>query len=408
MRWLRGLYLSNGLAIGSLYGFVAVLLSSKGFSPALIGVTTGLGSLAYTVALPAWGHIGDIVSGPRRALQIACIPAAVFALGLGAPLPVLAIIVCQLVVSVAGGPTMALTDAMAMPALGDPSREYSRLRLVTSIGATGAAVGCGLIYSVVGYLAAPLMYVVAMAATMICVQFVPLGRDSERHRRVRAERDGHAVVTSGRGRFGSVGEAFAVRPRLIAILVSVTLVFIGVMAAGTYITLRISDLGGGPAEVGLVNGVASAAEIPGLILAGWLIARTGARLVLAVSAVGFAACILSWVVLVDAAPILLTRFVSGIFFSGILVAYVLTIAHLLPARLQSTGQTLLQASCFGVGAILANLLGGILYGAIGPVGVFGGGAICAIVGGLVGLLALPGDEEPDMEPAIAAASVPAA
>jgi MFS family permease len=412
MRWLRALYLSNGLAIGALYGFVPVLLESKGFSPALIGVTTSLGSLAYTFALPTWGHIGDIVSGPRRTLQMACIPAAIFALGLSAPLPVLAIILCQLVISAGGGPAMALTDAMAITALENPSREYARLRLVTSIGAAGGAIGCGFIYSAVGYLAAPVIFVGTMAATMACAQFVPLGRDSERHRRIRAQRDGHTIATPERGRFGSVGEVFSARPRLVAILVSVTLVFIGVMAAGTYITLRISDLGGGPIEVGMVNGIASSAEIPGLIFAGWLIARIGARPVLAVSAFGFAACMLSWIVLKDAIPILATRFVSGIFFSGVFVAYVLTIARMLPARLQATSQTLLQSACFGVGAILANLFGGILYGSAGPLGVFGGGAICAVVGGLVGLLALPGDTEPDTEPdaepSIATAISPAA
>jgi len=94
-------------------------------------------------------------------------------------------------------------------------------------------------------------------------------------------------------------------------------------------------------------------------------------------------------VLVDAGPILATRFVSGIFFSGIFVSYVLTIATMLPQRLQSTGQTLLQASCFGIGAILANLIGGLLYGAVGAEGVFGVGAVCAVIGGVIGFAVLP-------------------
>ena len=196
---------------------------------------------------------------------------------------------------------------------------------------------------------------------------------------------------SDRGRLGSVGEAFRIRPRLAAVLLSVILVFMGVMAAGTYIPLRIADLGGGAVEVGFANGIAWAAEVPGLILAGWLVARFGMRSVLLVSSVGFAACMLSWIVLVDAAPIMVTRFASGIFFGGILLSLVLTMARILPERLQATGQTLLQAAGFGVAAILANLLGGLLYAAAGPLGVFGGGAVCAVVGGLVGLVALPRD-----------------
>jgi PPP family 3-phenylpropionic acid transporter len=392
VRWLRALYVSNGLAVGALYGFVPVLLQAKGFGPALIGLTLSLGSVAYTLALPAWGHVGDIISGPRRALQIACIPAAVFAFGFSLPLPIVAVMVCQVVLGAGGGPAMALTDAMAMPALADPSREYSRLRLLSSAGAAVGAIGCGIVYSQTGYVTAPLMYFIAIALTLISAQFVPLGRDSERHRNARRALDGRDRLVHDRGRFGSVGEAFRIRPRLVAVLISVILIFMGVMAAGTYITLRLADLGGGAAEVGFSNGIGWAAEVPGLILAGWLISRFGMRSVLLESAVGFAACMLSWIVLVDALPIMVTRFASGIFFGGIIASLVLTMARILPERLQATGQTLLQASGFGVAAILSNLLGGVLYATAGPLGVFGGGAACAVVGGLIGLVALPRDE----------------
>jgi MFS family permease len=89
------------------------------------------------------------------------------------------------------------------------------------------------------------------------------------------------------------------------------------------------------------------------------------------------------------ASILATRLVSGVFFGGILIVFVLTIAQLLPAHLQSTGQTLFQATTFGVAAVIANLVGGLLYSVAGPLGVFGGGAICTLVGGLVGVVAVP-------------------
>jgi len=389
MRWLRALYLSNGLAVGALFGFIPVLLQSKGFDPALVGVTTSLGSLAFAVALPVWGHLGDVVSGPRRALQIACLPAGVIALGLSLPMPVLAIIACQVMFSASGAPTMALADAMAVPVMADPSREYSRLRLLSSVGAGGGGIIFGLIYSVTGYMAAPVMYALIMAATIVCAQFISHGRDSERHRKARGEHDGRPPGAPIRGRFGSVGETFVVRPRLLAVFASVTLVFIGVMASSTFIGLRISDLGGGAVEVGFANGIGSAAEIPGLILAGWLVARFGARPVVAVCAIGFAACLASWIVITDAVPILITRAISGVFFSGFFLAFVLTISAMLPPRLQSTGQTLLQSTCFGLSAILANLLGGILYQVAGPLGVFGGAALCAVVGGLMALVALP-------------------
>ena len=389
MRWLRALYLWNGLAIGAMYGFVPVLLQDKGFSPALIGITTSLGSLSYTVALPIWGHIGDVITGPRRALQIACVPAAVAGLLFGQPLPVIAVIICLVIMNLGGGPSMALTDAMAMPALTDASKEYSRLRLILSIGAAGGDILFGLLYGVVGYGAAPFAYIGVLTAMVICAQFVPMGRDSERRRRVNANQEGRSHTARESGRFGSIGEAFRIQPRLALVLASIVFLFIGIMAAATFISLRISDLGGGAPEVGMANGIGSSAEIPGLILAGFLVARFGARPVLVISSIGFAACLFSWIFLVDVWPILITRFISGIFFSGALVSYVLTISRMLPSGLQSTGQTLLQACCYGGGAILANFLGGILYGTMGPIGVFGGGAICALIGGAIGYFGMP-------------------
>ena len=402
MRWLRALYLANGLAYGIMYSFIPVLLEAKGFNPALIGLTTSLGSLAYALALPAWGHIGDIVSGPRRALQVACIPAAIFALGLGAPLPVFAVIGCQLILSAGGGPAPALTDAMVLPTLENASTEYSRLRLLSSVGAAGGAIGGGIVYAFAGYLAAPMLYFGVMAATVLSAQYVRIGRDSERRRRARALLDGRVPDHETRGRLGSVGEAFRVRPRLLAVLASTTLVFMAVMAAATYVGLHVADLGGGPFEVGLVTAVGCSAEVPGLILAGWLMPRLGTRSVLAGSAAGFAACMVSWIIFTDSGAILVTRLASGVFFSGLTVSYVLTISRMLPQRLQATGQTLLQAACYGVAAVAANLLGGILYGAVGPIGVFGGGALCAVAGGAIGLFALPSDDEHILEPAVPA------
>jgi MFS family permease len=388
MLWLRALYLCNGLAVGMLYAFVPVLLQSKGFDPALIGLTTSLGSVGYTVALPIWGHIGDVVSGPRRALQLACVPAAVFVLGLSAPLPAAAIVGCQILFNAGGGPAPALTDAMAVPALKNASHEYSRLRLLTSVGAGGGAAMGGLIYLRTGYLLAPVTYALTMVALIVAAQLVPLGRLGERQR-ARGGRDRPRYQGPRRASLGSVGEALSGRRRLQAVLCSVLFLFLGVMAAATYLTLRISDLGGGPVEVGLAFGLASLAEVPGLLLAGWLVSRVGLRAILLASCLGFAACVASWSVLEGAVPILTTRFLSGICFGGIVVSFVLTVAQLLPARLQSTGQTLFQATGFGLAAVLANLAGGILYSSVGPVGVFGGGALCAVIGGAIGFLAVP-------------------
>lgn len=406
MRWLRALYVANGLAIGALYGFVPVLLQAKGFDPALVGITTSLGSLAYTIVLPVWGHIGDEIAGPRRTLQISLVPAAIVAFGYGLPLPLLLMILCQVALSVASGPAMALTDAMVVPTLKDPNKEYTRLRWLTSFGAAVGGAGCGVIYELTGYGTAPVVYLFIIAMTLVSIHFVKLGVAPPHRHAPLPSMDPidvavpDAVVpteaTHG-GRGGSVGEALRLRPRLIGILASVILVFIGIMSAGTYIALRVSDLGGGALGVGVSNGIGWGAEIFGMMAVGGLIVRFGARAVAVTCATLFAACIASWAVLTDIVLISVIKFATGVIFAGLFVSFVLTIAAILPSRLQSTGQTLFQAACFGFAAVIANFAGGVLYQQFGAFVAFGAGAICTFLGAMLGLLVMPSPNQPDEE-----------
>jgi MFS family permease len=112
------------------------------------------------------------------------------------------------------------------------------------------------------------------------------------------------------------------------------------------------------------------------------------------SAVLYGACLVSWTVLDVPIAIIATRAFSGIGFAGVIVAVVLTIAALLPADLQATGQSLFQTSAFGVAAIVANVIGGILYDSLGHVAVFGLGAVMALAAAVLGWFVVPGRRQP--------------
>ena len=72
------------------------------------------------------------------------------------------------------------------------------------------------------------------------------------------------------------------------------------------------------------------------------------------------------------------------------LSVVLTIRAMLPADVQAAGRSLFQTTAFGVGAILANILGGILFERIGSTALFGVGATLAAIAGVVGLVTFPG------------------
>jgi MFS transporter, PPP family, 3-phenylpropionic acid transporter len=389
MRSLRTIYLAWGIAGGVLGSFVPVLMRAKGMDPATIGLAMSLASVTYTISVPIWGHVSDMVLGPRRAIQIAVVPAAIVCIGYGVPVPWLVLVGCQLVISSTGWVCGSLSDSITLRlGLGGPA-QYARLRLLSSLGAGTAALSAGLVYSLAGYEVVAVLYPAAMVAIFLAARAMPFGRDSERHHRARSLAAGEVHVEIDQGRFGSIGEAISLRPRILAILATAVIAFCGVMAAGTYVGLLVVDRGGGPLQVGLLNGLGFGAEVLGMAISGWLIARFGARTVLVASCAGFSACALGYVAVSGVALIIAIRILAGICFCGTWVSLVIATSSLLPPRLQATGQTLLGAASWGVSAIIANLVAGYLYGSVGPAGAFGFAALATALGGVAAIFALP-------------------
>ncbi len=126
-----------------------------------------------------------------------------------------------------------------------------------------------------------------------------------------------------------------------------------------------------------------------MLLMGVAARRFGLRAVFTTSALLYGACFASWTVIEVPLVIVATRMVTGLAFSGVIIGVVMTIARFLPADLQATGQALFQTSAFGVAAIIANIVGGILYQVYGHVAVFGMGAILAVVAAAIGWIAFP-------------------
>jgi MFS transporter, PPP family, 3-phenylpropionic acid transporter len=133
---------------------------------------------------------------------------------------------------------------------------------------------------------------------------------------------------------------------------------------------------------------------------GAVAARVGLRAIFTVSALLYAACLLSWTIIDVPLAIVASRFVTGIAFSGVVVGVVMTIAVLLPAELQATGQALFQTTAFGIAAVIANVIGGLLYETAGHVALFGMGALLALAAAVVGWLAFPRAGPTDRGPAV--------
>lgn len=388
---VRLLVLALGVALGVFYPFIAVVLKGFGFSAGEIGVIASIGAIGFTIAVPAWGHLADVRLGRPRTLQVCAIGAGLAIVALLLPWPALIVALLFAVFWIFESSWQPLADAVTVNAL--HGRDYGRVRLLTSLSFAIGSIVAGFIYNVTGYAAAFVLFGLAalsMAAIAARVPDVERADLTTHARRAGAFATGAARATWS----GSAGVALRVAPRLGLVLAAATMLFVGVIAGFTFLPLRLQAIGGSPSDIALSSGLAAAAEIPTMLVAAFVARVIGLRGMFVGSALIYGASLAAWTVLDAPVAIIATRAFSGIGFAGVIVAVVLTIAALLPANLQATGQSLFQTSAFGVAAIVANVVGGVLYDSLGHVAVFGLGAVMALAAAALGWFVVPGRRQP--------------
>jgi len=372
------MFLAIGAWTASIAPFVSVILQAHGLSTVEIGVLSAVAALGAALLIPAWGHLADVVVGRTLAFRLALGVAIASAIALLLPLP--AIVLAPLLASFTIYPTLflALGDALAIGALRAPERQYGAIRALESLSFAIGVIAAGLLYDQAGYAVVP---IVAIGLALLLTGLLGPVDDPTRDPAVRERASRHGGDALG-GRFGSISRALAVQPRLWPVLGVLVVVFMGLQGSVVFVGIRIVDLGGQPSDVALTFGIASFAEIPGLMFAGWVGSRIGLRGLVVASCVIYGLCIVSWGVLPSPAAINATRLLTGVCYGALFAARVLIIARLLPTELQATGQTMLGAATSGLGTALGAILGGVVYAVSGPTAYFAFAGMLAILGGI--------------------------
>ena len=365
----------DGAAIGAIFPFLTVMLADRGFDAFSIGLLTATTAAAFTVALPLWGHVADVVLGRVPALRLTAAGAGLAMLVFLGPFPLVALAVCVVAFTIIEAPVAALADALVVNAVADPARAYPRLRVLFSGAMAVSTIAVGIAVERFGYGAVPVGYAAAAAGIVVAAALIPdVGR---------------ASLGSNPARGGSVRAAFVAQPRLPLVLLAVGCSFFAVTTTVNFLSLRLVQLGANPGDIGLSSALASVAEIPTALLAGRIAARIGLRGLFAASSLLYAVIVGSWIV-TDSIPVIVaTRALTGATFAGLFVAIVLTIESTLPERLQGTGQGLFQATAFGAAAIVANIVGGTLFETAGAGPLFAVAAVLNVLAAAVCWIALP-------------------
>lgn len=380
MNPVRLAFLALGAALGSYLPFAVLIQTEKGFDPIAIGLIGAAGGTLAILGAPVWGHLGDVTLGRRRVLQLASVAGAVLLVLYGlVDLPLAGAglwLMAGLFISTLN-PTV---DAVGVVVTEGGSRSsFARLRVLLSLGFGVITIGVGVLYSALGYGAAPFVagaafIVVALAATRLADP----------------RRDAAAGASAGR-RGGSAAAAFAAQPRLPFVLLTFALGMMGMITVFGWLPLRLAELGGDPSVVALAAGLEALAEVPAFLVAGFVAARIGPRATYLVSATVMGLCVIGIALLADPALMVALRAVNGVAYAGMTVASVLALGRLLPASLQSTAQSL-SAMMGGVVSIALGVAGGAIYQLAGGPALFAVTGALTLIGALLAVLTLPGRE----------------
>jgi PPP family 3-phenylpropionic acid transporter len=374
VRAVQVLFVLSGTALATIAPFISVMLRERGLEPAAVGLVAAASALGFTLAVPIWGHLADARFGRARTLQIAAVGAALSMIAFGLPWPAIVLGVMVVGYNVFQSALGPLADALAVGLLGDRIQDYGRIRYLSSLAYALAVIAIGFLYDRTGFGLAPYLWAASLAVLVVGLTFAPHPRPS---------------LSLAHRRGGSVRAAFEIQPRLSFVLAVIGLMFLGILGAYTFFNIRLVEVGGQPSDIALGGGLAALAEVPGVLLGARIVRRVGLRGLFAGSAIWYSLGMLSWAALDQPTLMITSRALTGVAFGGIWVACVLTMTTLLPPSLQATGQALYQTTAFGIGGMIANAIGGVVYQVSGPPALFVLSSAVGLAAAVLGWLALP-------------------
>lgn len=390
---LRRLYAVMGITIGLLLPFLVPLLDERGLEAAQIGLVLGLSGLVSLVAYPVWGVISDGWLGRRHAVAAAAAMAALggLAIVLAGDEPVM--LAAAISFTIAGVlPLLPLSDALALSVMGEDAGDFGRPRAWASLGWAGAAVGAGLLWTLVG--STPVVLAFSVAALSLAVlmligirQYVePVPSEAVLGAAPTAARVPAGLRTPELRRYWPM----LASPVLLGFMLGLLLVGIGEHATMRYVGLRILDQGGGVFLVGVAAALPALLEIPVFTRSNALSKRLGLRMVFVWGALLAAVLVLFIALVSEAWQVMLLRSLDGVGYALRHVGMVLVIGILLPRSLQAVGQSAGWLVLAGIAPIIGDIAGGYVYAAFGGTALFLAAAAMLFAGGVIAYFVLAG------------------
>jgi PPP family 3-phenylpropionic acid transporter len=356
--------------LGVFFPFYSLYLNENlGFDGTRVGLVMAAVPMAGIAAQPLWGYVGDRTGSRTRLLSFLSIGAAAGYALLYTLRSFPAVLAGTAILALASSAVIPMCVSVSFALLKDRGphafgfvRVWGTVGFLSSVvlfpwlldrfGAAGAGVTLASIF--------PATALLCFAAGIVATSL-----------------PGHGAVAL-RSERGDARQ-LARHPPFFRLLVFVLLCYLFLQGPMGLFPLYVRSLGGDVSMIGRMWVFMLVLEIPLIMLSGAGFRRLGPRGLLGV---GIASGSIRWLVsglATDIRIIYAVQVLHGVTVTGLIIGAPLYMEAVVPARLRSTGQSLLSMVGISVGGILSNTAAGWLLAHVGP-------RAPAVIGGIGGLL----------------------
>lgn len=346
---LSALYLLFFGSAATWFPFFNPYLLSLGLSGAQIGLLGSVRPLVVLVSQPLWGMAAD-AHGRRKLLILAALctslvlPGYYFGRTLGF------ILLWTAIVTTVNNPIGSMLDSVSLDQVERHKRfSYGAVRLW---GAAGWAIASVVAGRLLAGRDPRMMFV--FAATGFFGMFLLA---------TRIPREPEVQRAQGRA-WAGVGLVLRQRS-VVVLLVMITAMQIGTSPIFAFYSIYLGELGASQGLIGLAFSIQGLSEVPVFLASSAIIRRIGVERAIILGMCAYAIRVLLYSVIRAPELAAAIEATHGVTFSLMFVAAVHYVNAHTPAEWRATGQSLLSAAYFGVGAIVGSVVGGMLFDRVG-------------------------------------------
>jgi MFS transporter, PPP family, 3-phenylpropionic acid transporter len=395
---LRAFYFVTGFTGGVLIPYLSILFEHDGFSSTEIGIIMAMGTVFSVLVQPGWGYIVDRFHVTRIALALSSLVPGIAAIVFQIHW-LWVVVLANLLFNVFSTPQAPIADSYAINLVRKTNQSYGSIRLFASLGWAIAAYFAGyyiawlpvtslwipyLLLSLLGALVAMTFGVgsldiepdspnqtnstnLANSANLSDIsEQANLANPANLSRPAIQARTGSPESTTGAVHPEQGIGALLRSPTFLLFLAGGFLASQTLTAFNTYFALTFQSMGGSVKLTGVAFFLASATNVPAMLLSTRVIRFVGRENVLVLASVAYVLRwgVQAWIHIPLVA--ILIQILHGVSFGFYYIAAVDFVSTSASREMQATAQTIFGVVCSGLAGIVGNLLNGYLLGIGGP------------------------------------------